>query len=96
MLDIGFDGTNVVSHLNHINPSNIGKLQISQQFLACRLQWYHNTDHSLETCGITAKNPAQADTLKFLSVKKELRAQDRKTYEFIYNFIVPAHCFFVI
>ena len=40
---------NAVSHLNHINTSNIRKSHVSQQLLTWRLQWYSNMKNSLQT-----------------------------------------------
>ena len=39
-------GANAVSHLNYINVS---KLYIIRQFITWKLQWYYDTNHSLQT-----------------------------------------------
>ena len=50
-------GANAVSYLNRINASNVSKLYIIRQFITYKLQWYHDTNHSLQTwCIIALKN----------------------------------------
>ena len=84
-------GANAVSHLDHINTSNIHKSHISQQLLTWRLQWYSNTKNSLQKR--KALYPKKKQTQ--VSVNSEWRAEDHKVNEFVYSLsIVPLHCFF--